>query len=74
MSLQDRALHLLEAVAPLPLTYGDLTDELGITRKHAHKLISRLQQCDRVRKDCLTHPKGPGANTLIYSTPPEAPA
>lgn len=51
MRVPERIVALLQGVAPLPLTYDDLVDELGLNRKHVQKEVGELVKVGRVRRD-----------------------
>lgn len=51
MSVPERIVALLQDFAPLPLTYDDLVDELGLKRKHVQKEVGKLVKVGRVRRD-----------------------
>lgn len=42
LSVRARIIALLEDYAPLPLTYDDLVDELGLKRRHIQMEVSKL--------------------------------
>lgn len=62
VTVRERILTLLADFAPMPLTYDDLMEELGLTRKHAQQEIKELHKVGCVTR---TGTLGPGAITYI---------
>ena len=61
MTRAEQVARLLREYSPLPLTYDDLADELNLTRKNAHQIVSRM-----ARRGLVTRVGGRGRPALLY--------
>ena len=64
MKPSERVLRLLTDYAPLPLTYDDLQDELGVERGNIQQVVNRL-----VRKGLVQRDGGKGQRDVLIRLP-----